>query len=119
MTPELLKELVGQRVAGIDAALIKIGPGRDAKDAAVTNRAHLIDLLGLLDRNPGLNAAADDLQKSAHAIVEAGDRGGVEDRQMRLLTKAHTRFRARLEAAGVEFIPEDGGGPWVQRWKPD
>ena len=111
MTPELLNELVGKRVAGIDAALIQIGLGRDAKGAAANIRAHLIDLLALLDRNPGLDAAVDDLQKSVHAVVEAGDRGGADDRQTRLLTEAHSRFRTRLAAAGVEVGPESGVGP--------
>ncbi|GJD98020.1 hypothetical protein [Methylobacterium iners] len=104
MTPELRQELVSKRVEGIDAALLQIGLGRDAKDAALSICAHLIDLLSLLDRNPGLDAAADDLQKSVHAIVEAGEGRGVEDRQARLLADAYARFRARLEAACVTVI---------------
>ncbi|GJD96916.1 hypothetical protein [Methylobacterium iners] len=110
MTPELRQELVSRRVEGIDAALLQIGLGRDAKDAALTFRAYLIDLLGLIERNPGLDAAADDLQKSVHAVVEAGESRGIEDRQARLLVEAHARFRARLEAAGVEFNSEGGMG---------
>lgn len=96
MRPEQLNELV----VGIDAALIQIGLGQNAKDAAVTIRAHLIDLLALLNRNSGLDAAADDLQKSVHTVVEAGERSGADDRQLRLLTEAHVRFRDRLAAVG-------------------
>lgn len=103
MTPELLSELVSKRIAGIDMAVIQIGLGRDVKDAEVTIRAHLIDLLGLLERNAGLDAAADDLYKCVRAVVVARDSGSIEDRQLRLLGKAHARLRDRLTAAGVIF----------------
>lgn len=115
MTPELMNELLSKRVLGIDKALIQIVQSRDATDAALTIRAHLIDLLSLLDRNPGLDAAADDLYKSITAFVEAGAYGrSADDRQERLLAEAYARYRTRLEAAGVEFIPENGGGPGVR-----
>ena len=54
MTTELLSELLSKQVAGLEIALIQIGLGRDAKDGAQILRAHLIDLLSLLDRNTGL-----------------------------------------------------------------
>lgn len=115
MTPQLLNELLSSRVLGIDKALIQIRQSRGAKDAAVTIRAHLIDLLSLLDRNPGLDAAADDLYKSVAAFVEAGGHGASADgRQERLLAEAYARYRTRLDGAGVEFIPENGGGPGVR-----
>ena len=115
MTPELRDELLNNRVLGIDKALFQISQSRNAKDAALTIRAHLIDLLSLLDRNPGLEAAADDLSKTAMAFVEAGAYGAsAEDRQERLLAEAYARYRDRLEAAGVEFIPENGGSPSVR-----
>lgn len=115
MTPELLDELLSKRVVGIDKALIQISQSRDAKDAALTIRAHLIDLLSLLDRNPGLDAAADDLYKSVTAFVEAGAYGAsAEDRQERLLAEAYARYRERLEAAGVEFIQQSNGRTGVQ-----
>lgn len=104
MTPELRYELVSRRIEGIDAALLQVGLERDARDAALTVRAHLIDLLGLLDRNPGLDAAADDLQKSVRVVADAGDHGGVEDRQLRLLSEAYERFQSRLEAIGVVTV---------------
>lgn len=110
MTPERRNVLVRERVEGIDTALIQIGLGRDAKAAAETIRAHLIDLLGLLDRNSGLDAAADDLHRSVQSVVEAGTSGRVEDRQARLLGEAHSRFRNRLQAAAANVIPENGGG---------
>ena len=112
MTPKLLNELLSKRIVGIDAALIRISENKNAKDEALTIRTHLIDLLALLDRNPGLDAAVDDLHKSIQAFVAAG--AGVEDRQTRLLGEAYARFRNRLEAAGVEFIPEKGGGSGVR-----
>ena len=119
MTLELREELLNNRVVGIDKALFQISQSRDAKDAALTIRAHLIDLLSLLGRNPGLEAAADDLSKTVMAFVEAGAYGrSAEDRQERLLAEAYARYRERLEAAGVEFIPESVGGPGVRLKKP-
>ena len=104
MTPERLNELLSEQVVGIDKALIQISQSRNAKDAAVTIRAHLIDLLSLLDRNPGLDAAADDLDKSVMAFVEAGAYGrSAEDRQERRLADAYAHYRDRLEAAGAIF----------------
>ena len=115
MTPELFDEHLNNRVVGIDKALFQISQSRNAQDAAVTIRAHLIELLSLLDRNTGLDAAADDLYKSVMAFVAAGAYGSsAEDRQERLLAEAYARYRDRLEAAGVEFIPESVGGPGVR-----
>lgn len=59
MTLELRNELVSDPVAAIDAALIQIGLGRNAKDAAVTIRSHPIGVLALPDCNPSLDAVAD------------------------------------------------------------
>ena len=93
MTPELLNELLSNRVLGIDKALFQISQSRNAKDAALTIRVHLIELLSLLDRNPGLDAAANDLDKSVMAFVEAGGYGArAEDRQERLLAEAYARL---------------------------
>lgn len=115
MTPELRDEIVSKRVVGIDRALVQITQSRNVKDAAVTIRAHLIDLLSLLDRNPGLDAAADDLYKCVQAFVEAGAYGSsAEVRQERLLAEAYGRYKNRLKAAGVEFIPENGDGPGIR-----
>ena len=114
MTLELREELLNNRVVGIDKALFQISQSRDAKDAALTIRAHLIDLLSLLGRNPGLEAAADDLSKTIMAFVQASAYGrSAEDRQERLLAEAYARYRDRLETSGVEFISENGGGPGV------
>lgn len=114
MTSELRDEFLNNRVIGIDKALFQISQSRNAKDAALTIRAHLIDLLSLLDRNPGLEAAADDLSKTVMAFVEAGGYGrSAEDRQERLLAEAYACYRDRLEAAGVEFVSESVGGPGV------
>ena len=104
MTPELLRKVVSKRISGIDIALIQIGLGRETKNAVVTIRAHLIDLLGLLDRNAGLDAAADDLYRCVRAVVAARDRGIIDDWQVRMLGKAHARLRDRLKGAGVLFI---------------
>ena len=110
MTPEPLRELLTKRIAGIDIALIHIGLGCDSTDAAETLRAQLIEVLGLLDRNSGLDAAADDLFRCVRAVVAARARGTIEDWHVRLLGKAHARFRARLEGAGALFIEQSGKG---------
>ena len=119
MTPELLNEHLNNRVVGIDKALFQISQSRNTIDAAQAIRAHLIELLSLLDRNAGLDAAAKDLDNSVMAFVEAGGHGArAEDRQERLLAEAYARYRDRLEAAGVEFVSESVGRPGVRLKKP-
>jgi hypothetical protein len=59
-------------------------------------KSELLNILSLLDRNPGIDAAADDLYASAQAFA-AGT--APEARRGRLLTEAFLRFQNRVPGA--------------------
>ncbi|MDR7038442.1 hypothetical protein J2X36_003206 [Methylobacterium sp. BE186] len=100
MTPALQAEMLKERMEGIEQSVSRISEGSDPAVEAEHVRANLIDVLGLLGRNPGLDAAADDLHGSVRALITAdANEAGMATRRVRLLQEAHLRFRARLEAA--------------------
>lgn len=104
MTPALLSEMLADRLNGVEAALARARAGQ--MEAVPALRACLLDILTLVARDPGLDAAADDLHRAALAIAEAGPAAGV--RHERLLVDAKDRLLLRLEAAGFELLPRDG-----------
>jgi hypothetical protein len=67
----------------------------------------LIEATGLLERNPGLVAAADDLYAAAEAVVRDSHKGAQPIvRKLRLFRAAHERFSSRMRRAGVQIRPE-------------
>ena len=68
MTPALLHEMLADRLNGIEAALARARLGQ--ADAVQALRGHLLDILTLVPRDPGLDAAADDLHRAALARGE-------------------------------------------------
>ena len=67
----------------------------------------LIEAKGLLERNPGLVAAADDLYAAAEAVVRDSHRGAQPIvRKLRLFREAHERFSSRMRRAGAQIRPE-------------
>jgi hypothetical protein len=62
-------------------------------------RLQLVGLLGLIDRNPGIEAASQDLYEAAAAYARGGSAITSAVRQLRLLTEARLRLRARLSEA--------------------
>ena len=67
----------------------------------------LIEATGLLERNPGLVAAADDLYAAAEAVVRDSHRGAQPIvRKLRLFREAHERFSSRMRRAGAQIRPE-------------
>ena len=61
-------------------------------------RANLIAIAGLVERDPGLETAADDLFAAARAVI-AGEPHHPPARLRRLLQDALARFRVRLGSA--------------------
>lgn len=60
----------------------------------------LIDLMRLLERNPGIEAAAADLYVAASALVRDTAAGASPSaRMLRVFRESRVRFRARLVAA--------------------
>jgi hypothetical protein len=100
-----LADVVSEKLGAIAAIISSVERSTDVADLRhLTN--HLIGALSLFRRNPGIEAAADDLYGAAAAIV-VERRGKVQptSRKLRLLNEAHLRFRGRLEAAAERLGP--------------
>jgi hypothetical protein len=105
MTFKILTDAVDESLAVIAPVLGRIeqdGQTGDLRDLA----GHLVRALRLFDRNPGIEAAADDLYAAAAALVGENTRFAQPSaRGRRLLKDAHMRFRGRLEAAADRVGP--------------
>ncbi|GEO14049.1 hypothetical protein [Microvirga aerophila] len=99
MTFKNLAEAVDEKLAAIVPVLARIeqiGGSADLRDLG----RHLIDAMNLFQRNPGIEAAADDLYGAAGALVtDSTVRAQPIARQLRLLKEAHLRFSSRLVGA--------------------
>ena len=62
-------------------------------------RVALIDVLSLVERNPGIETASEDLYRAALAVVTDIATGPPSARRLRLLRDARLRFRERLAQA--------------------
>jgi hypothetical protein len=89
----------------VELAIARIARGEGVEGAFRELEAFLIELLSLVERDPGLELASKDLHRAATMIV--GDRRGglgeVDTRRWRLLMDAARRFRARLDAASPNY----------------
>lgn len=104
MTPALLCEMLADRLNGVESALARIRDGSDAEAAARALRGDLIDILSLVARDPGLDAAVDDLHVAALSMAGASRaNASTWARQERIIERACTRVVERLEAAGFEL----------------
>ncbi len=101
----ILTEAVDEKLASIAPVVRQIeqgGQSADLRDLA----SHLVRALRLLDRNPGIEAAADDLYAAAAAIGGENTKPSFPAaRGRRLLKEAHVRFCNRLEAAADRVGP--------------
>ena len=105
MTFKILTAAVDEKLALVATVLRTVeqgGQSADLRDLA----SHLVRALRLFDRNPGIEAAADDLYAAAAALV--GENTMLSQstaRGRRLLKEAHMRFCSRLEAAADRVGP--------------
>ncbi|ACL58142.1 hypothetical protein [Methylobacterium nodulans] len=68
MTPA---EMLSARLSAIENAVKRIAEGQAVAAEAAEVRAALLDVLDLVVRNPGIDAAVDDLYRSVLALMEA------------------------------------------------
>jgi hypothetical protein len=89
-----------ERLGFVERAVARIAQG-DGADAALREiGAFLLDLLTLVERDPGLELAADDLYDAAAMLAgESRDSAIADARRWRLIKDAARRFRERLDAA--------------------
>jgi len=101
----ILTEAVDEKLASIASVVRQIeqgGQSVDLRDLA----SHLVRALRLFDRNPGIEAAADDLYAAAAALGGENTKPSYPAaRGRRLLKEAHVRFCNRLEAAADRVGP--------------
>src|SRR5215217_7474349 len=85
----------------IEQAIARIELGEGAEAALREMRASLLEIKAMVERDPGIRMAADDLYEAAAALV-AGKSAGpdlVDVRRWRLLKEAGFRLCARLASA--------------------
>ena len=102
---KILTDAVDEKLALIAPVLRRIeesGQAADLRDL----RSHLVRALRLFERNPGIEAAADDLYTAAMVVVGENTKlSQPSARGRRLLKDAHLRFYSRLEAAADRVGP--------------
>jgi hypothetical protein len=85
----------------IEQAVARIEQGEGAEAALREMQASLLEIKAMVERDPGIRMAADDLYEAAAALV-AGKSAGpdlVDIRRWRLLKEAGFRLCARLASA--------------------
>ncbi len=100
MTPNTFAAILEDRLKQVEDAvgLIEQGDGRAAELDTV--RSNLIDILELVERNPGIEAAADDLYDMAAGTIVANARERQQtSRGRRVLRDALIRLKERLATA--------------------
>ncbi len=92
-----LAEVLDETFGFIEQALTRIEAREGAAIELHNLRAYLLNVLDLVDRDPGIDAAADDLHEAARALVAADQDGQpLSPSQRRLPEEAYFRFRERL-----------------------
>ena len=86
-----------ERLGFLEGAVVRMEQGSGADAALREIGTFLLDLLTLVERDPGLELAADDLYEAA--AILAGGPSIADARRWRLLRDAARRFRERLDAA--------------------
>ncbi|WP_230533832.1 hypothetical protein [Microvirga roseola] len=100
MTHKTFAENVEERSAAIELVVTLIL--QEGREAGLHDlRVLLIDVMGLMKRDPGLESAADDLYAAAAALVKDSS-SGLQPiaRKLRLLKDARERFCSRLSDVG-------------------
>ena len=102
MGPELSFRAATEDWLGIvGLAIARIEQGNGAEAALRELRGLLLELQGMVARDPGIRMAADDLSAAATAVVasRSAESALVDVRCRRLLREANARLRDRLASA--------------------
>ena len=102
MTEKTFGEALSERTAAIEAAVLRIADDRDAEASLNQLRVDLVEMLGLVERNPGIEAAADDLGQTASEFLKAlrlDPASLLRDRRTRRLKAALQHLQDRLATA--------------------
>jgi hypothetical protein len=106
MTDNVLAKTIRERIEAVKKVvnlLAQAGRGDDLHDLRVL----LINTMGLLKRDPGTEAAVDDLYAASAVLVKDASCGiPPSARSLRILLSASDRFCSRLVAAVERIEPE-------------
>jgi hypothetical protein len=91
-----LQDALHETLGFVRRALDRIHAGEGAEAELHNVRAYLVNVLDLVERDPGIEAASDDLYAVAQRLAEGNDKG---PRMRRLLVEAFQRFHDRLALA--------------------
>jgi hypothetical protein len=102
MTIRSLQEALEETLGCIERAVARIEHHQEDTAELHNLRAYLLNILELVERDPGIDAASDDLYSAAQAFAAANDDQAAHDfspRRPRLLKEALFRFQVRLAGA--------------------
>ena len=96
-----LQHALDEALGFIEQALEHIRAGEGSELELQNLRAYLLDILAAIERNPGVEAACDDLYASAKELALGRDKGArmarlMESSMLRLRERLATRCRGRL-----------------------
>jgi hypothetical protein len=105
MTSKTFEETIRERIEAVELVVALIA--QEGREASLHDlRVLLINVMGLLKRNPGIESAADDLYAAASAVVIDSPLGSQPmARKLRLLRAAKQRFCSRLPGAAERNGP--------------
>lgn len=91
-------DVVEKAARSIERALARISAQDDIEGQLHALRGHVVELLALIERNPGIEAAADDLYTAAQLFVVAQRANATFNNRARLrpLQDALMRFQERI-----------------------
>ena len=98
MTPNSFVAAREDLLGRVERAAANIEQGERENDLHDLRLA-LIDILGLIERDPGIEAATDDLYEAAAAFLAEVTASTPLARHLRLLREARLRYRERLSGA--------------------
>jgi hypothetical protein len=96
MPARSLQHALEETLGSIERAVERIRTGDGGETELRDIRAYLLSMLDLVERDPGIDAASDDVFASAKALADGADKG---TRMSRLTSEALLRFRDRLALA--------------------
>ncbi len=99
MTQKLLVEAIEETASFIERAIDRITRNEGAQAESHNVQAYILNILELVERDPGIDAAADDLQNAVRSFVIGLIDQGDAPRRGRLMREAYLRFHDRLTAA--------------------
>ncbi len=107
MTPNTFAGLLEDWLKHVEDVVAHLEKGEGHRPALDSLRGHLIDLIDIIERHPGVEAAADDLYDVAARAVSIGRRGvGASGRhKSRASRSARGRGRHRLDRLRDPPVP--------------